>query len=1021
MRKKVINVKRYILVAFAVCCVLVNMPPRDALAVDLGPTGMITDATPLTPGVTFTDNTVDLVTINTTELQTTIEYTDFNINTDWTVHFQQPDGGNTLNQILGGSPSDIFGTLTSNGGVYIVNPAGVIFHGGSSVNVPRLVASSLWMEKDDFTNGTNFFSGTGPVEGGIGVIEVEDGAIIGDTLKPELVALIGQKVVNSGIIETQTGGLVLLATGDSVLFRTDPGNGDILVQLDIDAVTNANPDVPDWANVVNTETGKITSPEGQIVLAAGDGFAAVLGSPAPLSVPAESRVKQYGTIDADAVDGSDGDGGSIMMRALTEVATFQGSSTTTFGDGEGKGGPIEIYSQGGVRIQEDLTSGGDMIIDAKTSVYVGAEDSSGDPVKKNLNAEGGTLDVSSEQKKVYLSGNVESELDMNLHAGESVTIMGDAESRKGSISITGGSGVSYASGDITAEQNVNVGRNDLDTTDLRLMGGKWVHDEDNDLWFWDGDQHITATTGTVTTYGQIIKKRPGELHITGGSSGTAVDLNPGEVGFAASARDNIYIEGEGDIQIGGDITAMGDGYGPFPAGPDMSEHEAPVYYPETVGGVSIISKAGKIYTKGASVENALDVSITGYSDDITIPDDNPYGSIGVDLPYKDGDEVLGKAAIVLVSHNTLKLGEKTYLDAYGVYLAADPDVQDNGDFVGVDDRPGINFLDEDAVIGGYDRDQGIPSDVAIYAASTKGDVEVDTQYVWVNSGITINTSVRDNGYHGNPTVVFDAYNTVRFPFLDRLKYIEGFWWFRLEVCSRITEWLYQAIAWERLPFADAPELMEEFLDNDYVLRGAGGFPHPDPEAPDLWTERAWVLEDPPPSFVEAAPLPILELPELKGCPVELEAAAAEVGLGPEELQLLVGNSLAANPNIQPCDACASLVESARILQDADGAYMAAMNNVFNSIAPANMPFSPETETLIVTAFSRMSDEQPRYAAAMEYIDAFVNYIAVLDTELGSPVEDSAAYALAKYGSPVTDNPNGNMTAYVMSRVEGIGG
>ena len=46
--------------------------------------------------------------------------------------------------------------------------------------------------------------------------------------------------------------------------------------------------------------------------------------------------------------------------------------------------------------------------------------------------------------------------------------------------------------------------------------------------------------------------------------------------------------------------------------------------------------------------------------------------------------------------------------------------------------------------------------------------------------------------------------------------------FRMEVVSRITEWLSQAINnGNKLPFAANPEIMEALLGEDYVLRGAG--------------------------------------------------------------------------------------------------------------------------------------------------------------------------------------------------------
>ena len=59
-----------------------------------------------------------------------------------------------------------------------------------------------------------------------------------------------------------------------------------------------------------------------------------------------------------------------------------------------------------------------------------------------------------------------------------------------------------------------------------------------------------------------------------------------------------------------------------------------------------------------------------------------------------------------------------------------------------------------------------------------------------------------------------------------------------------------------------------------------------------------------------------------------------------------------------------------------------------------------------------------YATAIEYMDAFVEYIAVPDTELGSPVgDDSVAFVMGKYGSAITEGNNPNIGAFVVMRLE----
>jgi hypothetical protein len=99
--------------------------------------------------------------------------------------------------------------------------------------------------------------------------------------------------------------------------------------------------------------------------------------------------------------------------------------------------------------------------------------------------------------------------------------------------------------------------------------------------------------------------------------------------------------------------------------------------------------------------------------------------------------------------------------------------------------------------------------------------------------------------------------------------------------------------------------------------------------------------------------------------------------------------------------------------------MAAMNLVFNTVAPAGAPFTPEMAASVVTAFAGRVNDGTQYATAIEYIDAFVRYIAVLGTEMGSPVADgdSVAFVIEKYGAGLTGSDNSNIAAFVATRLE----
>ena len=177
------------------------------------------------------------------------------------------------------------------------------------------------------------------------------------------------------------------------------------------------------------------------------------------------------------------------------------------------------------------------------------------------------------------------------------------------------------------------------------------------------------------------------------------------------------------------------------------------------------------------------------------------------------------------------------------------------------------------------------------------------------------------------------------------------------------------------------------------------------------------VEQPEP-VLPPPPLPLIRFPKAEGCPVMMQAVAAELGVTTQTIQVSFDNAAAVAPNIQPCFACERVVSYAETLRDVDGSYMAAMAQVFNTLAPPDAPFTPEMGAAIATAFAENlnNPDMPQYAKAMEYIDAFVGYVTVLDDQMGSPVGDSMAFVMGRYGEPLRAGDNANMMAYVEMRI-----
>ena len=102
-----------------------------------------------------------LLTIVQNSASTALNWQSFSIGAGETVLFVQP-GANAvaLNRVIGPDPSTLLGNLSSNGQVFLVNPNGILFGQGASVNVGGLVASTLNITDSDFMAGRYTFSGS---------------------------------------------------------------------------------------------------------------------------------------------------------------------------------------------------------------------------------------------------------------------------------------------------------------------------------------------------------------------------------------------------------------------------------------------------------------------------------------------------------------------------------------------------------------------------------------------------------------------------------------------------------------------------------------------------------------------------------------------------------------------------------------------------------------------------------------------------------------------------------------------
>ncbi len=165
-------------------------------------------------GVSTVGNTT---TINQASQRVAIDWTSLSTRANEALIFNQPNASAiALNRITGSSPSELLGSLTANGQVFILNPNGVLFGAGSQVNVGGLVASTLSMSNADFMNGNHVFTNSG----GTGAV-VNQGTMT--AASGGYLALLAPEVRNEGVM-TASLGTALLAAGNKVTLNLDNGS-----------------------------------------------------------------------------------------------------------------------------------------------------------------------------------------------------------------------------------------------------------------------------------------------------------------------------------------------------------------------------------------------------------------------------------------------------------------------------------------------------------------------------------------------------------------------------------------------------------------------------------------------------------------------------------------------------------------------------------------------------------------------------------------------------------------------------
>lgn len=246
------------------------------------------------------------LTINQSTNQAIINWQTFSINGGELTKFIVPNSSSaTLNRVLGGNPSVIYGSLQSNGQLVLINPSGIVVGSSGRIDTSSFLGSTLNVSNDDFLKGgdLHFVGTTDASITNSGSIHATGGDVY----------LIANQVTNNGAL-TAPNGNVGLAAGTEVLFQ-QAGDQHLFVQPTPSGTTRA-------AGVTNT--GTIRAASAELKAAGGNAYALAINNTGHIAATGYKKIngQVYLTADGGNITNSgkitaqnaDRNGGTIALN-----------------------------------------------------------------------------------------------------------------------------------------------------------------------------------------------------------------------------------------------------------------------------------------------------------------------------------------------------------------------------------------------------------------------------------------------------------------------------------------------------------------------------------------------------------------------------------------------------------------------------------------------------------------------------------------------------------------------------------
>jgi filamentous hemagglutinin family protein len=643
-----------------------------------------------------------------------VNWQGFSIGASEAVRFQQPGASSViLNRVVGNNASEIYGHLSANGQVFLVNPSGVLFGRGAMVDVGGLVASSLAIGNEDFLAGRYRFQGNGapgPVANQ-GTLAAHDGGFV---------ALLGGKVNNDGTISARLGTAALAAGNKMTLDFA----GDGLVRIAVDeaalaaAVRNQGAVVADGGQAILTarsaealtqaavnQTGVIQARtlverQGRIVLDAGPAGQTLAGGVLDASGKESGQKggeiqvlgQQVGITGAATLDASgDAGGGAVLVGGdlhganpdvASAKATWVGPDTTIRADAlnQGDGGKVAVWSDEVTRVHGTISARG-----GPSGGNGGVVETSG----KHLETAGLRVDASAPQGKAgnwLLDPN---NITIGFGENQNVTDVKGGPPDFDFTSVGTDAFLDYT----VINDALDIGTNVSITTGTDLPST--VSPEDGNIEV-RGETRIRKTSAAATT---LSLNAHNQIHIAEGAQIISTDgpldivLNSGFDGNLTSPTGPVQVDGGVTIITnGGDFSIYGQ------SNPVNGRAMSDVLDGVSMGFGTLIdtrdqnalTTSGKILLRGASTSGAGvrigDAELLAANGSITIDGQSSSGA-GVLLGVEDGTTLKTTSGLVSITGVGLangSTGVSLAIAEISTVAGGSIDIRGRGDSIGVE-------------------------------------------------------------------------------------------------------------------------------------------------------------------------------------------------------------------------------------------------------------------------------------------------------------------------------------------------